>query len=688
VQDQNQSYLVHSLGTSFYAKQRLNLFCIVDLSSNPIHTRYVTSTDGPDSPLPDDLRLQLAKDGSLFQSALQLKSTGGIIVLRDGLLLLAASPILTTESQGPVRGMLLIGRFLHHEEVKRIGERANFTIGLLPFDGNEKNNSNAAIVVQQHGRDIIRGYHLLRDIAGKPAGLLYLEKTRQAYLEARKGILYLSAFSAVLFSAAAVLLYRISNKLTLVSVREYVSNLQIKDLFELSADGILRLDRQGLITEANLQACALTGYRYSELIGKELDQLFSGDEAEQQPVDYNRLQAGLVVNLQRELLRNGESTTPVDVRLKILPGGDCQCVLRDRTEQHHWEHMLHQQQELLNGIINGTGDIIYAKDLDGHYILVNDAVLRLAGKHRSEILGLNDSCVFPPETAAVFIKADQSVLDLDAVVLSEDTIPYPKQSETIYLSTRAPLRNKQGEKIGLFAILHDITARTMLEKELLSQHNRLGQLAISLSLAEEKERVRIAEELHDQVGPTLLSGKMKLNMLQARLTDSAMVDECEAIESLIKQAVQDIRSLTMQLRPPILANAGLEAALKWLTQEYAQKYGSQIRFFDDGQSKPLLYEKRTILFQAARELLLNVVKHAHCSEAYLAVQRSGTELRMTVTDNGVGFTANEAEAVGQGTAGFGLFNVTQKLSHIHGRLNIDALAVAGTRIVVTVPLDL
>jgi signal transduction histidine kinase len=61
---------------------------------------------------------------------------------------------------------------------------------------------------------------------------------------------------------------------------------------------------------------------------------------------------------------------------------------------------------------------------------------------------------------------------------------------------------------------------------------------------------------------------------------------------------------------------------------------------------------------------------------------------MTVTDNGVGFTANEAEAVGQGTAGFGLFNVTQKLSHIHGRLNIDALAVAGTRIVVTVPLDL
>lgn len=450
----------------------------------------------------------------------------------------------------------------------------------------------------------------------------------------------------------------------------------------------MKLDAELRIVDVSVQVTSLTGYRRDELIGMPFDTLFSQEEIDRQPLDDDRLRAGLPVTLQRNVSRKNGICVPAEIRLKHLPGGSCQCVIQDRTEQAYWEGKLHQQQELLNGIINGTDDIIYAKDLEGRHLLINKTGLRFFNKKLEEVLGLGDQYLFPPDTARVIGEADQRALHARDLVASEDIIPYPFGSETVFLATRAPLVNKQGKVTGLFAILHDVTVRTMLERELLSQHNRLGQLAVSLSLAEEKERVRIAEELHDQVGPTLLSGKMKLNMLQSRLHDDTLIAECEAVDALIVEAVKEIRSLTLQLRPPILANAGLEAALKWLAQEFSQKYDLQVGFTDDGQPKPLHYEKRTILFQTARELLLNVVKHAHCSTAEIGIQRIGSSVRIMVSDSGPGFANRPDIAGGHATGGFGLFNCTQKLSHIHGRLTIDEAPVGGAKVIVDAPLDL
>lgn len=698
VQNKNHDYIVHSLGTPFFSKLRLNLFCIVNLSGEVVYARYRPASADQDHPLPDELRPYLALSGKLFQTAGRQKSLGGIVALKQGLFMVAASPILTTESKGPVRGMLLLGRLLNTVEIDQIGKRASFALGLLSLDSAESENvmgqfaehqrNVSPVRVQPYGSNKMRGYSLLTDIDGKPVTQLYLEKTRHIYTEARSGIFALALFSTAVFSLVAVLFHRTSRRLALVTTQEYASNQELKSFFELAVDGIMKLDRELRIVDVSVQVTSLTGYRKDELIGMPFDTLFSQEEIDRQPLDEDRLRAGLPVTLQRNLSRKNGICVPTEIRLKHLPGGSCQCVIQDRTEQTYWEGKLHQQQELLNGIINGTDDIIYAKDLEGRHLLINKTGLRFFNKKLEEVLGLGDQHLFPPETARVIGEADQRALNARDLIASEDIIPYPFGSETVFLATRAPLVNKQGKVTGLFAILHDVTVRTMLERELLSQHNRLGQLAVSLSLAEEKERVRIAEELHDQVGPTLLSGKMKLNMLQSRLHDDALIAECEAVDALIVEAVKEIRSLTLQLRPPILANAGLEAALKWLAQEFSQKYDLQIGFSDDGQLKPLHYEKRTILFQTVRELLLNVVKHAHCSAAEIVLQRIGSSVRIVVSDSGTGFANRPDSAGGHATGGFGLFNCTQKLSHIHGRLTIDDTSLAGARVVVEAPLDL
>ena len=161
----------------------------------------------------------------------------------------------------------------------------------------------------------------------------------------------------------------------------------------------------------------------------------------------------------------------------------------------------------------------------------------------------------------------------------------------------------------------------------------------------------------------------------------------EDIDKLLSQAIQDIRSLTFQLRPPILANAGLEAALSWLAEELKESYGLQFEFTDDRQPKPLKYEIRSVVFQAVREFLLNVVKHSETSLARIDLRVVGENLAVEVADDGKGFDPAQPAAKRSGAGGFGLFNVRKRIEFLGGRIGIETGVGKGTRVTLTLPLD-
>lgn len=247
VQNRNQNYLLYSLGTSFFSKLRLDLFCIVNLSGEVVYARYRSASANQEKPLPEDFKTSLAPQGKWFQSIRQEKSLGGLVALEQSLFMVAASPVLTSESRGPVKGMLLLGRLLDREEINRIGKRASFTLGLLSPDSSESENGMgqftehqrnvAPVRVQRYGSNKMRGYSLLTDIDGKPATQLYLEKTRDIYTEARSGILALALFSMAVFSLVAVLFHRTSRRLALVTMQEYASNQELKSFLSLQLMG-------------------------------------------------------------------------------------------------------------------------------------------------------------------------------------------------------------------------------------------------------------------------------------------------------------------------------------------------------------------------------------------------------------------------------------------------------------------
>jgi signal transduction histidine kinase len=223
------------------------------------------------------------------------------------------------------------------------------------------------------------------------------------------------------------------------------------------------------------------------------------------------------------------------------------------------------------------------------------------------------------------------------------------------------------------------------ERKLLDEHEKLRSLSSELLLTEERERRRIATELHDRIGQSLAIAKIKLGELQETKSSTNSEKALDEIRQFISQTIQDTRSLTFELSPPVLYELGLEAALAWLAKQIQEKHHIRIRVKDDGQSKPLEDSCRVVLFQATRELLFNVVKHARAQSAAVSIQKDDDTIRIKVEDDGVGFDTAVLETTESGSIGFGLFSIRERLNPLGGNLEIKSEPGAGSRFTIALP---
>lgn len=245
--------------------------------------------------------------------------------------------------------------------------------------------------------------------------------------------------------------------------------------------------------------------------------------------------------------------------------------------------------------------------------------------------------------------------------------------------------------LTLLACLWISTARRrQAEEKLAESQERLRSLTSQLSLAEERERRRIAVYLHDNIGQKLAIASIKLGQLK----DAALAAESDPlvvglneIRLLFKQIIQDTKSLTFKISSPILYELGLEAALEWLSEELQNQHGILAYFEDDNQPKPLDEDLRVLIFQAVNELLLNVVKHARARQVQVAIGRDNGQIHVTIHDDGVGFNVNEISSRwGRKDGGFGLFSIRERLKAFGGLLEVKS-DVYGTAITLRAPLQ-
>jgi CheY-like chemotaxis protein/anti-sigma regulatory factor (Ser/Thr protein kinase) len=214
---------------------------------------------------------------------------------------------------------------------------------------------------------------------------------------------------------------------------------------------------------------------------------------------------------------------------------------------------------------------------------------------------------------------------------------------------------------------------------------QLRALACELTLAEERERQRIAGLIHDHLQQMLVAALLNLGMLRQKLADIPVAEDFGQIEAILRDAVETTRSLTAELSPTVLHQCGLAAALKWLGSWCQQKYGLVVDVDVDEELNPG-QEASISLYHCVREMLFNTVKHSGVERASVQMSRPefGSVL-IEVQDGGHGFDLDEVRAREGQEGGFGLFNVRERVELLGGRLEVESSPGNGCRFTIWIP---
>ena len=373
-------------------------------------------------------------------------------------------------------------------------------------------------------------------------------------------------------------------------------------------------------------------------------------------------------------------------------------------------------------LLESTGEGIFGIDLGGHCTFINQAGARMLGLEVAQVLGLNmhelthhshaDGSVYPAHDCPIFNAFRQGLpcrIDTE-VFWNHERQPFPVEYSSHPLMDGAHVR-------GAVVTFVDITERKRAADALQRAKNELelrvaertqelsvalGQLRELAAYSErvrEDERTRIAREVHDELGSLLVALKMDVNWMDKRLSEQQqrtpldaetmrerLRSKCQNMSGLIERAVDNVGRIITDLRPSILDHQGLWAALEWQAHDFAQS-AELVLDWDmtgtQGTDGVLLPQPMAIaVFRIFQEMLSNVGRHARATQLTVRIVCDGTQLTVTVQDNGCGAAAQAFDA----PTAYGVMGMRERALHFGGQLKISSQIGLGSRFIVRIPL--
>ena len=247
-------------------------------------------------------------------------------------------------------------------------------------------------------------------------------------------------------------------------------------------------------------------------------------------------------------------------------------------------------------------------------------------------------------------------------------------------------RDQKGRAISLLGTLQDVTQRRQAEAQLKRSHEELRQLADHLQSVRESERISIARAIHDDMAQSLTAQKIDLVRLKSRLPqdDSFLMELSGEILKSVNQTIHSVQSILTELRPALLDDLGLVAAIEWQVSELQRKTKMKCHFSLPDEEPNLTDKERTALFRIMQESLSNVLRHSKATEVRLELIVNDSSLLMNIIDNGKGISDNEV----LGSHSFGLMGMRERAYIFGGTVKIYGEDGKGTTVSVRIPLNL
>ncbi len=452
---------------------------------------------------------------------------------------------------------------------------------------------------------------------------------------------------------------------------------ELKNIFERITDAFIALNKNWNYTYLNKKAATMHGRTPAELIGKNIWKKFP--EVVDEPF-YVALHEAMEKQEPQHLeLYYSKTNSWYEDFIYPSPDG-ISVYYRDITEKKNAEEELLKSEFRYRSLIEQASDGIFISDKNGKYLAVNSSACKMLGYSYGEMLTLSIGDLISKKDQKEKPIQYEALREGKSVISERRMIRKDGSFVTVEISSKMlPNGDFQG-------IARDVTERKKAEEKLNLSHQQMRNLAAHLQSVREEERVRIAREIHDELGQQLTGLKMDVSWLDKKLpqVNPGIREKVSEMLLLLDETVKTVRRISTELRPGILDDLGLMAALEWQSSEFEKRSNIRCKFVSGFSEERFDKAIATSIFRIFQEALTNIARHSGATEVNAELKAEADHILLLISDNGKGFNVDETKS----KMTLGILGMEERALVMHGELTIHSEPGKGTSIRVEVPIPL
>ena len=471
------------------------------------------------------------------------------------------------------------------------------------------------------------------------------------------------------------------------------ADLLFGQLWEISVDGMRLIDENGNILLVNDSFCKIFNMQKDQLINKPFSIVYTKSEQDSALKSYQKdiKRNEIKTFFEREnILWDGRKTW-LEFSNSFLTLNDGKkitlSIIKEISKRKKAEIELRESEYKFKMLFNSANDAVFVTQLSpeksyGDFIEVNDVACKQLGYSKEEFLLLSPSGIVSPKFIDDFNIMNERLLEEGHVLY--DTVYRAKDKKLFPVEVNSHLF-LFNDKLTVLSISRDITERKQAEEKLKKSSRLLRDLATHIQTVREEERTMIAREIHDELGQVLTVLKIQISLLSNKLNpdQSTLKEKINSLTDLIDKSVESVQKISSKLRPTILDELGLNAAIEWQTEEFEKLTNIKCTLILEKEDLKLNTSKSTALFRILQEALTNIARHSEANLVNISLLTDRSNINLEITDNGNGISSEQIKDF----KSLGIHGMQERALIFGGQVTFDSFLGKGTKVKVEIPID-